>query len=141
MASKDHDRRSGCPIAFALDLVGDRWTLLVIRDLVFAGKRHFRDFLASEENIASNILAARLKTLEARGIVARRPDPDSGRQRIYELTDKGAQLIPALLELARWGAKYDAQTAAPRKLIRRIEQDRDGLVADLKSALDASRKR
>src|SRR4051812_47184193 len=119
MASKDHARRSGCPIAFTLDIVGDRWTLLVIRDLVFAGKRHFRDFLASDENIASNILAARLKTLKARGIVMRRPDPESGRQRIYELTEKGVELIPALLELARWGARYDTQTAAPRKLIRR----------------------
>lgn len=126
-------RRSGCPIAFALDIVGDRWTLLVIRDLVFAGKRHFRDFLASDEKIASNILAARLKTLEARGIVMRRLDPESKRQRIYELTEKGADLIPAILELARWGAKHDAKTAAPRKFIQRIERDRERLIAELTS--------
>jgi DNA-binding HxlR family transcriptional regulator len=133
-------RRSKCPIAFALDIVGDRWTLLVIRDLVFARKRHFRDFLASSEKIASNILASRLKMLEARGIVVRRPDPESARQGIYELTEKGADLIPVLLELVRWGAKHDAQTAAPRSFVRRLERDRERLIAELTLPLIGDQK-
>ena len=128
-------RRSDCPISFALDILGDKWTLLVIRDLVFMRKRHFRDFLASPENIASNILASRLKTLEARGIVSRRPDPASARKVIYELTAKGADLVPVLLELIRWGANYDPKTAAPESFTRRIAEDRERLIAEIRSSL------
>jgi DNA-binding HxlR family transcriptional regulator len=135
VAPKERGRRSGCPIAYALDILGDRWTLLVVRDLVFARKRHFRDFVASPERIASNILADRLRALEGFGIVSRRPDPESARQVIYELTEKGEDLIPALLELIRWGAKYDTDTAAPRALARRIERDRKRLIAEIRSSL------
>jgi DNA-binding HxlR family transcriptional regulator len=141
MASKDRVRRSDCPIAFTLDLIGDRWTLLVIRDLAFLHKRHFREFLASEEKIASNILASRLKMLEKRGVVVRRPDPQSARQAIYELTEKGAGLLPVLLELVRWGAKHDVKTAAPRSFVRRIERDREGLVRELTALLLKKSKR
>jgi len=75
-----------CPIDFALDIFGDRWTLLVIRDLVFGGKRHFHELIESPEGIASNILAARLKKLEASGLISRHPDPENRRQVVYELT-------------------------------------------------------
>jgi DNA-binding HxlR family transcriptional regulator len=98
VSRKTETRRSQCPISFALDILGDRWTMLVLRDLVFSGKRHFRDFLASPERIASNILASRLRALEARGIVSRRPDPESARKVIYALTAKGVDLVPMLLE-------------------------------------------
>jgi DNA-binding HxlR family transcriptional regulator len=135
MSRKDDNRRSACPISFALDILGDKWTLLVIRDLVFMRKRHFRDFLASPENIASNILASRLKRLEARGVVSRRPDPASARKVIYELTAKGADLVPVLLELIRWGAKYDPKTAAPASFTRRITEDREGLIAEICASL------
>ena len=106
--------RSPCPISYSLELFGDKWTLLVIRDMVFQRKQYFRDFLASPEKIASNILAARLKSLVSSGIISRRPDPANARKIIYELTEKGEDLIPALLELAHWGAKYDADTGAPK---------------------------
>ncbi len=135
MDRKDDLRRSACPISFALDILGDKWTLLVVRDLVFAGKRHFRDFLASPESIASNILASRLKMLEARGIVSRRPDPASARKVIYELTAKGADLVPVLLELILWGAKHDPKTAAPESFTRRIAEDREGVIAEIGAAL------
>ena len=127
-------RRSPCPISFALDLLGDKWSLLVVRDLVFAHKRHFADFLASPEGIASNILASRLKNLEASGIISRRQDPDNARKVVYELTDKGLDLVPALVELIRWGAKYDAKTAAPQSFRQRIERDRDGFIAEIRAA-------
>lgn len=106
----------------------------MLRDLIMLRKRHFRDLLAAEEGIASNILAARLKQLEACALVSRRPDPENARQVIYEPTPKALDLLPAMLELARWGAKYDANTAAPRELIRRIAAERDEVVAEMRAA-------
>src|SRR5262245_10487504 len=134
MADQVPERRSDCPVSYSLDIFGDRWTLLVVRDIVFTGKRRFREFLASEEGIASNILADRLKTLECCGIVSRRPDPQHAAKVIYALTEKGKDLIPALLELRRWGAKYAAGTVAPPQFVRRIRQDREGLIAELRAA-------
>jgi len=134
-------RRSYCPISYVLDIFGDKWSLLVIRDLALSHKRYFRDFLASPERIASNILADRLKTLVAAEIVSRRPDPANARKVIYALTEKGEDLIPALLELGYWGAKHDAETAAPKHYIRRIEKDREGLIAEIKSSLKGERTR
>ncbi len=116
-------------------MLGDQWTLLVIRDMVFRQKRHYREFLDSPEGIATNILADRLKNLEAAGIVARNPDPDHGRRVIYTLTDKGVDLIPLLLALIEWGAKYDPHTAAPPAFIERIQKDRKGLMEDLRRNL------
>lgn len=135
MTKKSDSRRSACPISFALDILGDRWTLLVIRDLVFVGKRHFRDFLASPEGIASNILASRLRLLGARGIVSRRPDPASARKVIYELTPKGMDLLPVLLELIRWGATHDPKTGASEGFVRRIARDREGMIAEITAAI------
>ena len=130
-------RRSNCSVSYALDYIGDKWTLLVLRDILFNGKRHFRDFLASDENIASNILTQRLKQLVAAELVLRRPDPDSRRSVIYEPTAKSVDLIPALLELMRWSAKYDPQTRLTAKLARRIEEDRDAVVAEVVARLSA----
>lgn len=131
--------RSPCPISYSLELFGDKWTLLVIRDMVFQRKQYFRDFLTSPEKIASNILAARLKSLVSSGIISKRPDPANARKIIYELTEKGDDLIPALLELAHWGAKHDADTGAPRQVIQRIEHDREGFIAEIKASLQEKR--
>lgn len=128
--------RSHCPISYGLDIVGDRWTLLVLRDLIIVGKRHFRDLMSSAEGIASNILTARLKFLEAQGLISCRRDPDSARQLIYEPTAKGLDLLPTMLELARWGAMHDKDTAAPKDFVRRMEQNRDALVGEIRSAHD-----
>lgn len=132
-------QRSHCPITYSLDILGDRWTLLVLRDLIIAHKRHFREFLASDEGIASNILTSRLKLLECSGILTRRPDPENARQVIYEPTKKGLDLLPVILELARWGGTYDPDTAAPKDLIRRIEKDRDGVVREIRAAHEPTR--
>lgn len=133
MTGKEKTRRSDCPINFSLELFGDRWTLLVIRDLVFNGKKHFREILASTEKISTNILADRLKRLEENGIISRQTAPDSGREVIYRLTEKGSDLIPILLEMTRWGAKYDKHTGAPASFIKLIEAERERLTEELKS--------
>jgi DNA-binding HxlR family transcriptional regulator len=98
--------RSGCPISLSLELVGDRWTLLIIRDLVFAGKRHFREFLQSDEGISSRTLAERLQTLQDEGIVTRSDDPTHALKAIYRLTEAGIDLLPVLVTLGAWGSKY-----------------------------------
>jgi DNA-binding HxlR family transcriptional regulator len=99
--------RSACPISYSLDVFGDRWTLLVLRDLVLRNKRRYREFLASDEGIASNILSDRLRRLEDAGIVTREADPVDGRQIIYAVTDKGRSVVPVLLELLAWGASQN----------------------------------
>src|ERR687892_413751 len=93
------DHRSLCPINLALEVFGDRWTLLIVRDLMFAGKRHFRELLRSEERISSNILADRLSMLLAEGIVTRTEDPDHKQKAIYSLTNKGIALLPILAQI------------------------------------------
>lgn len=99
---KSTARRSPCPVACALDLFGDRWTLLVIRDL-FLGKRRFEEFLASPEGIATNILTDRLKSLTTHGLLKRSADPEDGRRVLYELTERGRSTKDVLMPLARWG--------------------------------------
>ncbi len=104
-------RRSPCPIAGALDLLGDRWTLLVVRDLLFYDKRRFADFLGSPEGIATNILADRLERLEHAGLVVRRRYRDRPPREEYHPTARGRALAPVLRELIRWGQRHVAGTA------------------------------
>ncbi len=125
--------RSHCPISYALDFVGDRWTLLVLRDLILGRKRYFREFLESQEGIATNILTSRLKLLEASGFVTRSPDPSHSRRGVYTPTDKALDLLPAMLELVRWGAKYDRKSDAPPRVLKGIAKNRDGFVAEVRS--------
>jgi len=105
--------RSTCPISTALELVGDRWTLLVIRDLMFAGKRHFREFLQSEESISSNILSDRLNSLVENGLITRQDDPTHAQKAIYSLTVKGLDLLPVLIAMSAWTQKHAPQTRRP----------------------------
>jgi DNA-binding HxlR family transcriptional regulator len=102
-----NDQRSGCPINLTLEVVGDRWSLLVIRDMIFGNRRHFRELLRnSEEGIASNILADRLKTLLAEGIISKAEDPSHKQKAIYSLTEKGIELLPVLAQMAAWGHRH-----------------------------------
>jgi DNA-binding HxlR family transcriptional regulator len=98
--------RSRCPINLSLEVFGDKWTLLIIRDLMFGGKRHFRELLQSEERIASNILADRLRMLVAEGIVTRAGDPTHKQKAVYSLTEKGIALLPILAQIGIWGRAY-----------------------------------
>ena len=130
------ERRSDCPISFALDLLGDRWTLLVVRDLGLKGKRSFSELLASDEGIATNVLADRLARLEGAGLVDKRRDPSDGRRFVYRLTESGKDLLPLLVEMIVWSAGHDAHTAAPASFVRAAKRDRSGLVRKLRRDLD-----
>jgi len=130
-------RNTGCPIAFALDAFGDRWTLLIMRDLMMLGRRTYGEFLGADEKIATNILADRLKFLENAGIIVKARDPENRRRNIYSPTKKGWALVPVILELARWSGKYDPKTSISKEILKRIENDRDGFIADIRSRFKA----
>ncbi|RLV55692.1 transcriptional regulator [Aeromicrobium phragmitis] len=99
--------RSGCPINLSLEVIGDHWSLLVIRDIMFGGRRHFRELLTeSEEGIASNILSDRLKRLTEAGLVTRAADPQHRQKQIYSLTEQSIQLVPVLAHLGSWGRRF-----------------------------------
>src|SRR6186713_1697653 len=99
--------RSGCPINLSLEVLGDRWSLLIIRDMMFGNRRHFRELLTkSEEGISSNILADRLKTLLDENIITREDDPTHKQKGIYSLTEQGVELLPVLAQMSVWGRKY-----------------------------------
>jgi DNA-binding HxlR family transcriptional regulator len=103
----DDAQRSGCPINLTLEVVGDKWSLLVIRDMMFGNRRHFRELLTkSDEGISSNILADRLKTLLEQGIVTWAEDPSHKQKGIYSLTEQGIELLPILAQMSDWGFKY-----------------------------------
>ena len=98
--------RSQCPQHLGLEVFGDRWTLLIIRDMMIDGKRRFREFLQSEEKIASNILSNRLASLEQEGIITKGDDPGHKQKIIYSLTQKGIDLFPIIMAIAKWSVKY-----------------------------------
>ncbi len=135
MPKRELHRRSDCPISYALDLFGDKWTLLIIRDMMFKRKRHYGDFVESEEKIATNILADRLAKLEMEGLVTRQADPKNRRQLIYALTAKAFDLAPMLIEMILWSAKHDPHTAADRAFIRKAKANREQLVKDVISSV------
>ena len=125
-------RRSDCPIHFALEVFGDSWTLLIVRDLMFKSRTTYTEFLRAEEGIATNILADRLARLERDGIIERDDQRTSGG---YRLTTKGVDLLPILLEIISWSARHDPSTAAPRDFVRRVRTDRRALERDIRAGL------
>jgi DNA-binding HxlR family transcriptional regulator len=129
-------RRSDCPISSALDIFGDRWSLLVIRDLLFKGKVRYGEFLDSEEGVSTNVLADRLQTLEAHGLIEKRVDPSNRSALIYSLTPKGRDLAPMLVEMILWSAEHDPMTAAPEDFIAEAREDREALLDRLRSPAD-----
>lgn len=98
--------RSGCPINLSLEVFGDRWSLLILRDMIFGGKRHFRELLRSQEGIATNILSDRLKTLVGLGMLTKADDPTHKQKAIYSLTEPAIQLVPIMAHLGAWGRKW-----------------------------------
>jgi DNA-binding HxlR family transcriptional regulator len=123
------ERRSGCPVSIALDLFGDRWSLLIVRDIMVRGYRTFREFQHSGEGIATNILSDRLQRLEAGGIVETEAAGSDGRSLHYRLTPKGIALAPVLLEILIWGARHQ-QTDAPCAVVDEMEQNRAVVLAE-----------
>ena len=128
--------RSDCPISFALDFLGDKWTLLVIRDLVFDGKKFYKEFLSSKEGIATNILSDRLKKLESVGIVTSRVYEKLKTQKEYTLTQKGIDLIPVLIEIILWSYKYDNSLAVTQEFIEKATNHREIVIKNIKSRLN-----
>lgn len=117
--------RSHCPINFGLEAFGDKWSLLILRDIIFRGKRTYGEFLKSEEGFATNILAARLEHLEEEGILKKIPDSSDGRKSAFVLTEKGLDLIPIIFEMILWSSKYDSKSEARRitHLVELIRKD------------------
>ena len=123
------ERRSGCPVSISLEILGDRWSLLIVRDLMVRGYRTFKDFQGSSEKIATNILADRLKKLEAAGIVNAEAEETDRRRVNYRLTEKGIDLAPVLLDLLIWAARHE-ETGAPCALIMDMEKNREAVLAE-----------
>jgi DNA-binding HxlR family transcriptional regulator len=122
-------RRSGCPVSISLDMLGDRWSLLIIRDLMVRGYHTFKDFQGSSEGIASNILADRLRKLETAGIVSAESEETDARRINYRLTEKGIDLAPVLLDLLIWAARHE-ETGAPCAVIDDMEKNREQVLAE-----------
>jgi DNA-binding HxlR family transcriptional regulator len=123
--------RSGCPISIALELLGDAWSLLIVRDLMFKDRRTYNDFLTGGEGIASNILADRLRKLEDANSIEKHRDPEDARRFRYRLSAKGIDLAPVLVELVIWSARFE-QTDAPPAVVRIMRADRQSFLADVR---------
>ena len=130
-------RKSDCPVHFALEVFGDAWALLIIRDLMFKGRTSYTEFLRAEEGIATNVLADRLVRLEEDGIIEREDGAVRGSGSRYLLTSKGIDLLPIMLEIIGWSARYDPKTAADRRFVRRLRKDPQGLAGAIRSQLTA----
>jgi DNA-binding HxlR family transcriptional regulator len=124
-------RRSGCPVSVALDVFGDTWSLLIVRDLMVRGFQTFKEFHEAGEGIATNILADRLQKLETAGIIISERVENDGRRVNYRLTEKGINLAPALLELLIWGARYE-ETEAPCAVIENMEKHRAEVLSEVR---------
>lgn len=128
-------RDTGCPITFALDIFGDRWSLLIVRDLMLLNRKTYGDFLGGTEGFATNILANRLKELEAQGIIKKSRDPENRRRNIYGLTEKGVDLAPLIIDLFLWSAEYDPNSKVPDEMLDEIKKDRDGFIEGIRAAV------
>lgn len=120
--------RSHCPINYSVEMLGDAWSLLIVRDIVYFGKKTYGEFLAAGEGIARNVLADRLHKLADRGIIVKKSHPHDGRKDIYELTEKGLDLIPILLDMAAWGAAHDPEAEAPAWWLTTVRSRREEVI-------------
>lgn len=128
--------RSNCPINFVLETFGDRWTLLIVRDLMFKGKQTFGAFLESEEKISTNILADRLRRLEAHEIIEKSVAKDNRSKLIYSFTAKGKDLVPIMLEITAWSVRHDSRSNAPDTFLHDYEVARAEMIAAILVSLD-----
>jgi DNA-binding HxlR family transcriptional regulator len=137
-------RRSDCPVNFAVESLGDRWSLVILRDIIFWGKHTYGDFLKSDEKIATNILATRLEYLEKEGLIRKEPHPADKRKDLFTVTELGIELIPMLIEMIAWSAKNEAWqtmdhsgTPEQRRFVERAVtmKDRGKLVDEVKATV------
>lgn len=128
-------RRSDCPLSLSLDIFGDKWSLLIIRDLMFGNKCTYNDFLKSEEGIATNILASRLKGLEENGVIEKTAHPDSKAKKLYKLTLKGIDLLPIIMEAYIWSDKYYEMPSDLKTKIKEAKKDKDKFLKQITNEL------
>jgi DNA-binding HxlR family transcriptional regulator len=137
MGKKNHLWRSGCPLNASVEMLGDRWSLLIIRDMMLRGATTFKDFLSGFEKIATNVLADRLKRLESFGVIEKRKDERDGRKTNYELTQKGIDLAPVLTEMVLWAAEHE-ETENPG-LVAMMKKDRKEFEARIREEWERRR--
>jgi len=130
MTKSKAKRRSGCPLNASVEMLGDRWSLLIIRDIMLRGFRTFKEFMECYEGIATNILADRLRKLVAHGILTAGPDPSDGRKLIYSLTAKGIDLAPVLTEMVLWAAAHE--DTGNQALVRQMREDKQKFLAGVR---------
>ena len=124
----DTKKRSDCPISCSLDIWGDKWSLLIVRDLIFFKERTYSDFLKSDEKIATNILAARLQMLEDNGIISKSEHPESKANVLYKLTSKGIDLLPLMIEINVWADKYLIIPDEQREILKEIKKNKEAYI-------------
>ena len=124
------DRRSGCPLNASVEMLGDRWSLLIIRDMMLRGFRSYKEFMECYEGIATNILADRLRKLIANGVITAEPDPTDGRKLTYFLTAKGIDLAPVLTEMVLWASRHE--NTGNQELIHQMRKDKAKVIADVR---------
>ena len=129
-------RRSGCPLNASVEMLGDRWSLLILRDMMLRGFRSYKEFLESYEGIATNILADRLRRLVAYGIISAEQDPADGRKLIYVLTAKGIDLAPVLTEMVLWAAAHER--TENQALVRLMQKDKEQFLAEVRKRWSAN---
>lgn len=121
-------KRSDCPISSSLDIWGDKWSLLIVRDLLFSTQCTYGDFLKSEEKIATNILATRLQMLESNGIITKLNHPDSKAKVLYQLTEKGIDLLPIMIEIHLWADKYSTIPPERNAVIKELKNNKEAFI-------------
>jgi DNA-binding HxlR family transcriptional regulator len=134
MAPSTEPRRSDCPISFALEIFGDRWTLIVLRDLMLRSRQRYKELLQGDEGIATNVLAERLKRLEHRKLITKKRDPADARQFIYLPTELAVSLVPMLVEMTAWGIRT-SDSEVGSDFLDRFETERDKLISDLQQKI------
>jgi len=130
-------KRSECPVSCSLDVWGDKWSLLIIRDLMTAKACTYGDFLKAAEGIATNILAARLQALEENKIIKKLPHPDSKAKVLYKLTQKGIDLLPVMVEINLWAEKYFPIPEDRKALLKEVKKDKAGFIKAMMKELES----
>lgn len=126
----DIKMRSNCPISSSLDIWGDKWSLLIVRDLMFSKQCTYGDFLKSDEKIATNILASRLQMLETNGIIIKQDHPQSKAKVLYKLTQKGIDLFPVMIEINLWADKYFTLSAERKEMLAEVKKDKEAFIKE-----------
>lgn len=127
--------RSRCPITYALDVFGDKWSLIILRDIVFHGKCHYQEFLSADEGISTNILADRLNKLQSHDLIKKSKSPENNKQFIYSCTQKSRDLVPMLVEIIGWSAKYDDNTGVSQDMKDKVCEHKQAFIDSTLSKL------